>query len=227
LNVFALSSRPAARREETGNGRLTLYWFSQTIGPDRGLEDVVRAMGRLPDGAVELHLRGRWQAGYERELGAVRAATGVDSCRIVPHPPADSEDMVRLAAAFDVGLATETGKTPNRQIALTNKVFTYLLAGIATLATRTRAQSELTDQLGLAAQSYEPGDVEAAAAALRAWVGDRTLLEASRRAAWDAGETRYNWDTEKQQYLRVIEGVFARRPRRAPHGATAAIGTHG
>src|SRR5262249_23762337 len=42
-------------------GQLRLYWFSQTIGGGRGLEDVIRAAGRL-EVAVELHLRGRGPA---------------------------------------------------------------------------------------------------------------------------------------------------------------------
>jgi len=224
LNVFSLSSRPAAYREPNESRPLALYWFSQTIGPDRGLEDIVRAMGRLPDGTAELHLRGRWHHGYAEALASVAAEAGVDGRRIVSYAPADSEEMVRLAAAFDIGLATETGKTQNRRIALTNKVFTYLLAGIATLATRTRAQAALIDRLGLAAQSYEPGDIDGAAAALKLWADDRRLLESSRRAAWLAGETRYNWDTEKHQYLHVIDRVFAHRPRHSHSDGKTLIG---
>src|SRR6185295_9166998 len=46
---------------------LRLYWFSQTLGPGRGLEDVMRALGRS-DAAAELHLRARPIAGYAASL---------------------------------------------------------------------------------------------------------------------------------------------------------------
>jgi glycosyltransferase involved in cell wall biosynthesis len=73
----------------------------------------------------------------------------------------------------------------------------------------------VTDSLGNAAQSYEPGDVGAAAAAIGRWADDRRLLERARQAAWRAGETQYNWDLEKNKYLRVIDRVLARRPHAA------------
>jgi len=47
LNVFPLSDRPRKIEYNSINRPLTLYWFSQTIGPDRGLEDIINAMGTL------------------------------------------------------------------------------------------------------------------------------------------------------------------------------------
>src|SRR5260370_1251501 len=46
LNVFPLAERPLRFRETRPDGPLRLYWFSQTIGPGRGLENVIRAMER-------------------------------------------------------------------------------------------------------------------------------------------------------------------------------------
>jgi glycosyltransferase involved in cell wall biosynthesis len=224
LNVFPLAMRPPSFTARGPAGPLTLYWFSQTIGPDRGLEDVVRAMGRLPRGAVQLHLRGRWHSGYDHELQQVAAAAGVDADAIHSHPPANPADMVRLAATYDVGLALETVRTPNRRIALTNKIFTYLLAGIGTLATRTPAQGDLAGEFTGAAQFYAPGDVDGAARILKDWLAEPERLETARRRAWQLGETRYNWDVEKHTYLRVIADVFALAVRPAPRTVKAYIG---
>jgi glycosyltransferase involved in cell wall biosynthesis len=224
LNVFPLAMRPPSFTARGPAGPLTLYWFSQTIGPDRGLEDVVRAMGRLPRGAVQLHLRGRWHSGYDHELHQVAAAAGVDADAIHSHAPANPADMVRLAATYDVGLALETVRTPNRRIALTNKIFTYLLAGIGTLATRTPAQGDLAGEFAGAAQFYAPGDVDGAARILKDWLAEPERLETARRRAWQLGETRYNWDVEKHTYLRVIADVFALAVRPAPRTVKAYIG---
>ena len=60
--------------------------------------------------------------------------------------------MARLAAQHDVGLASELSTPPNRAISLTNKVFTYLLAGIPVLLSNTPAQRGLAAELGEAAQ---------------------------------------------------------------------------
>ncbi|MGH9384225.1 MAG: hypothetical protein ACRD2N_08080 [Vicinamibacterales bacterium] len=204
LNVFPLKTRPSAPVAARVTGPLRLYWFSQTIGHDRGLEAVVSAMGRLGRRSTELHLQGRWQDGYEDSLRGIASDVGVSQDAIIWHPPASSDELVRIASTFDVGLATETGRTLNRRIALTNKIFTYVLAGIATLATRTPAQAALVSQLGQAAQSYDPENVEGAAGALGGWIENRSLLDASRLHAWALGESRYNWDIEKEKYLRIV-----------------------
>jgi glycosyltransferase involved in cell wall biosynthesis len=204
LNVFPLADRPHVRRPTGQSGPITLYWFSQTIGPNRGLEDVVRAMGLLADGTAELHLRGTWQTGYREMLLRVGQEAGLRADRIVAHEPAHPDDMVRLAAAFDVGLAVEPGTTANSDILLSNKVFTYLLAGVAIVATRTAGQQALLPSIDRAARSFHPGDVQALAQHLVAWVEDREALERARAAAWAYGESRYNWDREKRAFLDVV-----------------------
>ena len=208
LNVFPLVDRPATFREAQTTDPLRLYWFSQTIGPDRGLEDVVGAMGLLGTPHIELHLRGRWQPGYEARLRAHAQACGVTPAQIVSYAPDVPDEMVRGAARFDVGLALEPPVSVNNDILLSNKIFTYLLAGIAVVATRTRGQGGLLPALGAAAVGCDPGNSASLAEALRPWVDDRALLEAARRASWTLGGTRYNWEHEQHVFLGVVAGVL-------------------
>lgn len=211
LNVFPLSQRPKTFRASTPGGPLTLYWFSQTIGAHRGLEDVIRAMGDLRDCGIELHLRGVWQPGYRDHLFRLAAAVGLDPRQIVAHWPERPGEMVRLASVFDVGLALEPGRDGNNRIALSNKIFTYLLAGNAVVATATEGQRPVVETIGGAGFCYEPGDVKALAGRLRAWYEDRASLERARREAWEWGSREYNWDLEKKKYLQVIGRVLAAR----------------
>jgi glycosyltransferase involved in cell wall biosynthesis len=215
LNVFPRASCPPARPRTAPSGPLRLYWFSQTIGAKRGLEDVVRAMGRFADGTIELHLRGQWQPGYHEALQATAAAAGLNAARVVWHEPAASDEMVRLAAAFDVGLAVEPATTVNSDIILSNKIFTYLLAGLAIVATRTRGQEAFLERIPGAAVGYDPGDTDRLAARLEHWMTDRGALDRARETAWALGTARYNWDTEKQRFLTVIQEVL-RRPAPDP-----------
>jgi hypothetical protein len=207
-NVFPLSQRPAAFRAARSAGPLRLYWFSQCIGPGRGLEDVVGAMGLLGDCEIELHLRGRWQAGYREQLLALARSGGVKSRRIVSHEPAPSDDMVRLAAEYDIGLALEQPVDRNRPLCLPNKLFVYLLAGNAVAATNMGAQESLAAELGPAAVSFAPGDTGSLAGHLHNWYHSRTSLEDARRLAWELGERRYNWDIEKRVFLNAVESVL-------------------
>ena len=140
LNVFPLSERPSELRAMPPDGPLRLYWFSQTVGLGRGLEDVIQAMGQLKGCEIELHVRGRWAPGHDRLLFDLSASSGVHSKQVVVHAPGVPDQMARMAAECDVGLALEQPVSQNRQICLTNKIFTYLLAGNAVIATATKGQ---------------------------------------------------------------------------------------
>lgn len=215
LNVFPRAHRPDVFRQPAPDpGPMRLYWFSQTIGPDRGLEDAVDAMGALRHVAMELHLRGVWQPGFQDRIAGRCRSLGVDPARIVAHPPAPPDEMVRLAAPYDIGLALEQPVSRNREICLTNKIFTYLLAGNAVVGTATEGQAPVLARLRDAGFAYRPGDVPALAAGLRQWWTDHRRLEAARRAAWLWGEREYNWDVEQQKFLTVVASVLE-RPMRA------------
>jgi hypothetical protein len=220
LNVFPLSDRPAHLRPTDPAAPLRLYWFSQTIGPGRGLEDAVGAIGRLRTTRIELHLRGRWQAGYESELRALAQQRGVAASQIVAHQPASPGEMVRCAAEYDVGLALEPPITQNNDILLSNKTFTYLLAGSAVAMTRTTGQAALLPRLGRAAIAYDVGSAESLAASLERWLNDRTALDEARKAAWALGEGTFNWERERTRFLDVVDQVLSGADDR-PNSATA------
>lgn len=205
LNVFPLSHRPAELPAPATERRpLSLYWHSQTIGPNRGLEDVVEAMAGLERHAAVLHLRGTWWRGYEQGLRQLAGRAGLAADAIVAHPPAPPEELVRLASAHDVGLALEPPQPENSDILLSNKLFTYLLGGLALVATSTRAQTQLLAGMPDAADLYRPGDVPALTRLLGRLASNRTELARARQAAWTYGEQRFNWDREQQVVLDVV-----------------------
>jgi len=209
LNVFPLAHRPPEFRATSMHGPLTVYWFSQTIGLDRGLPDAVRALGLLRDCRIELHIRGELRENTRRELSALAAAAGVDRNQIVLHPPGPPEEMVRLSAQYDIGLALEQPTSESREICLTNKIFTYLLAGNAVAATATSGQRLVMARIAGGGFSYPCGDAQALAHGLLAWHEDRPLLDRARRQAWDWGTREFNWDFEKRRFLKVVGTVLS------------------
>jgi glycosyltransferase involved in cell wall biosynthesis len=208
LNVFSLSERPREFRTTSMTGPLRLYWFSQTIGLGRGLEDVIRAIGKLSDCDIEVHLRGLLRPDHWKQLQGLLAANRVRSRSIVLHNPASPDEMICSAAEFDVGLALEQPCTPNHDLCLSNKIFAYLLAGNAIAATATTGQQAIVKRLGKAAFLYAPGDVDALADGLRRWSRDREQLQQARREAWSWGTHPFNWEVEKEKFLQVVEGAL-------------------
>jgi glycosyltransferase involved in cell wall biosynthesis len=119
--------------------------------------------------------------------------------------------MIRAAAEFDVGLASEQPVSSNRDVCLTNKIFTYLLAGNAIAATATTGQRPIVAGIGKAGFLYSPGDICALANGLRRWSQDREQLQQARWAAWSRGTHPFNWDMEKKKLLDIVRGVLPER----------------
>lgn len=211
LNVFPISHRPKTFRPTQTHEPLKLYWFSQTIGEKRGLEDAIKAMGLLRNEKVELHLRGVWQKNYKHKLFLLAKTHTVDPTRIISHDPVSPDEMIKVAAEYDIGLATEhpEQKCENRDLALSNKLFTYLLAGNAIIATKTTGQNRLMSDLGSVDFTYMPNDIASLAGQIKKWHGDREALNTIRRNAWDCGTRRYNWDIKKKIFLQIIDKCLA------------------
>jgi glycosyltransferase involved in cell wall biosynthesis len=210
LNTFPRGDRPASFRRGDPSQPLRLYWYSQCIGANRGLEDAVHALGRLSEFQIELHLRGDWQAGYRQRLFELARKCGVAD-RIIEHPPDPPNSMAREASDYDVGLASEPFFSRNSSLCISNKIFTYLLAGLAILATRTPAQAEFLSGVGSAAVLYDSSDVSMLTAKLAEWYLDRKALEFARWTAWDWGDRRFNWDVEQEAFLHIVSAAMGDR----------------
>jgi glycosyltransferase involved in cell wall biosynthesis len=203
LNVFSLAQAP---EKPTPAGTAipgpSVYWFSQTIGKDRGLECAVRAIGRARS-QPHLYLRGTPAQGFVDQLRMIAAEVGAGN-RIHILPPAPPSEMERLTAAYDVGLVGETGYSANRQIALTNKLFSYLLAGVPAAMSGIPAHRAFAQEVGIATRLYAVDDAESLATAVDSLLENPAALAAARAAAFYLGRTRFNWETERSTLLNCV-----------------------
>jgi len=209
LNVFPLAMAPAQPRPAAVQGTFKAYWFSQTIGLDRGLQSFIQAMARTRT-RVTLDIRGGNRWGHGERLAALARELGVGD-RINLLPMAPPEEMVRLAASYDIGLSLETDVSENRRLCLTNKIFTYLLAGVPVLLSDTPAQRALSPDLGAAQRLVSLADPAAMAATLDELAGSPTARAEASASAWRLGRERYNWEVEKAALLGSVARAFASR----------------
>lgn len=203
LNVFSLRQQPDFRG---GNpGPIRLFWFSQTIGRHRGLEDVLESLSLLTDLPVEITLQG--SCGPNEKAWLEASVRPPHVLRLLP--PAAEDDLIQEAANHHLGLALERRTPPNRNICLTNKIFTYLLAGNAVIASDTDAQKQFMEQYPGIGRVYPIGDAQALAQIIRHYHENREELEATRRRAWELARTELNWEKEQTKFLQLIEHVLA------------------
>jgi glycosyltransferase involved in cell wall biosynthesis len=189
------------------------YWFSQTLGRWRGLEDFIAAAGRAHI-AGELHLRARVQQPYCTDLLRL-AADAAPLLSVKIYEPAGPDAMVSLAHGYDLGLSGEEPTVLNRRLCLGNKIFTYLAAGVPVLLSATPAQTQLACDLGDAAIVYEAGNVAGLADRLSSLVGDRKLRWHTQRAARAAATRRWHWEHPLDRGA-LLDEIGAVLPWRSP-----------
>jgi len=205
LNVF-----PGWHCPEPGQNNaapLKLFWFSQTIGPERGLETAIEAVALLATGA-ELHLLGEASPGYREELQSKWASKGLAPAALQFYGPVAPDELFTLAAGFDIGLAAEVPVCLNRKLALTNKIFTYMQCGLAVAASNTPAQQQLMEQFPLAGMVY--ADAAELATGLRRYDDNRDELLAARQQSRRAALEQMNWENESKKFLALTSEIFSK-----------------
>jgi glycosyltransferase involved in cell wall biosynthesis len=178
------------------HGPLRLCWVGQVIGPDRGIEEAIEAVGTTSIPAT-LHVRGRETpfADQLRRLAVERAPL----LELAVLPPIEPDRLVESCRDYDIGLAGEPLPVENRRLCISNKLFLYLSAGLAVVVTTSPGHSAVIADIGAAAVPYAPGDVAALAAGLRRWHEDREQLASARRASWAAAGRRWHWEHPEER----------------------------
>jgi hypothetical protein len=187
FSIVALPAIPAA-----GGGPLRVYWFSQTLGPGRGLEDLLYALGRI-GAPSELHLRARPMSEYLQSLRVAQRASA-PQLTLVLHDPAPPDEMVACAQPYDAGFSGEETAVVNHRLCLANKIFTYLAGGVPVILSRTPAQAAFAPTIGSAALTYECGDVDGLASVVGRFAADAAQRRDARCAARAAADRRWHWE---------------------------------
>jgi glycogen synthase len=164
---------PAAR----GDGPL-LALYQGAMGPGRPLEDLVVAAEHAE--GVKLTVR---------VPGAPRLP-GVEMAE-----PVEPDELVESGAAFHVGLVINRPVTRNDELVLPNKLFEYLMAGLAVVVPRLPGLAPLVEGEGIGL-TYEPGRPELLGTALTELARDGERLARMRAKARRLALERFNAESQ-------------------------------
>lgn len=205
-NSFPLQPRPRTGRPAPP-GAPGFIWFSQTIGPGRGLELFFAAWARTTQPS-KVYLLGDERPGYRQKLldGLPPARRG-DLHFIPPVPPGQLPDKL---AEFDIGLALEARTPPSRNVTITNKILQYLNAGLAIVATGTAGQREALQAAPECGLLIPAQDSAPLAAQLDALLADRAKLHRMQLAAREAAERKFCWELDAPCLLAAVAAALAR-----------------
>jgi glycosyltransferase involved in cell wall biosynthesis len=202
-NAFPWEERRAmdGRRLDRADSALpSLHWFSQTIGPDRGLELLFSALP-LVRHRLHVYLRGACSAPTRRWLNGLIPPGWGGSVTVLP--PVGREELLSRIAEHDIGLALESASIPSRDLSVSNKLFHYLQAGLAVIATDTRGQREVLTACGEAGTLLPEATPGALARAIDRYLSTPELLDRARAAARDAAAGLFSWERQKAGLIEV------------------------
>lgn len=171
----------------------------------RGLRNVVAAMEHVDDG-VELVMVGTFtDSSFEAEL---RAMPGWERIRYLGF--GDRQQVRDALAECFAGLVT-FHPAPNHVNAQPNKMFEYMAAGIAVIASDFPAWREVIVGSG-AGLCVDPLDPAAIATAINALAADPATAETMGQAGRQLVETTHNWANEETKLLALYDELLADDP---------------
>jgi glycosyltransferase involved in cell wall biosynthesis len=189
-NSFPLQPNPLLR---SMNSIPSFYWFSQTLGPGRGLEPFIKAWG-MTHQPSRLTLQGECSPTFQADLLNLLPLHRRPDLEFLPFVSPD--DLLPSIAKHDIGLALEQPFIRNRDLTITNKIIQYLNAGLAILASETQGQKEVLAQSPAVGSLINLEHPPILASWLDKWIQDRPALETRRRAARALAESTYCWEKE-------------------------------
>ncbi len=178
----------------------SLYWYSQTIGPGRGLELLGKALENAR-GNWRLSLRGRL-ADHEW-LGQTFSKSILERTHILP--PVPNDELLDSHTQHDIGLALDIPHCESRNLTVTNKFFDYMRAGLAVVATRTDGQEwafQKTPKIGKLIQS---NSAEELTHCINSMLDSPAQLREMKKNALLAAEKTWAWEHFAPQLVENIK----------------------
>jgi glycosyltransferase involved in cell wall biosynthesis len=186
-------------RRQLGVGESPLVLHQGSAAAGRGGETLVSATASLP--GVHLLFLGIEGRDTERLRGVADASGSGDRTHFLA--PVPLEALLSHTAQADVGVSLLEDSCENHRLALPNKLFEYVAAGIPVVVSDLPEMGALVRRRGIG-WTADPGRPESVATALRAALAGRDD-DLRDRLAEAAAEL--DWGREKQRLLAAYEGL--------------------
>ena len=171
--------------------KIKCVWFSQNIGPNRGLEQVFESA--KDHAALEFHIIGNPNTVYLDTIDL--------SSTIKFHGIMTQTELHEFLSQMDIGLALESKTADfNRDICLTNKFLAYAQAGLFILATDTFGQRDFLNQL-----NYNAGQrIDVNLSTVFSNLDHSVLNHQSKLMRWENAKS-FSWEIEQLKLIKAMQ----------------------
>ena len=185
------------------SGKVYLIWHGMGIylNNTRGVHILVQALAKCKSNVV-LVLQGTLPADQKIILDRYIETLGLEG-RIMIRPPAEPYSIVASLRNCDIGLIGELPQEDNQKLTSSNKLFDYINAGLAVIASDLPGINETVKEYGVGL-SFEPGNVEQLAACIDALADDPIKLKEYKSRAAEISERELFWENDFQHVWNSI-----------------------
>lgn len=207
LNVFDINEEKVEYLDRKDLSKTSFYWYSQTIGLNRGLQDLFLAINSLPINSFELHLRGMCEEKVKSTLLDL-VSVSAHLPNIFFHNTVSIRELEVRNKEHDIGFALEYSTSLNRDLCISNKILDYLRSGLMVVATSTQGHRLITEELNENALSYKPGDSKALSEMLQELLKDPDRIRRGKEKSLQLAREKYNWTIQSKNWINKIEEIL-------------------
>lgn len=185
--------------------KVNLLWFSQTLGPGRGLEDIFLALPQL---------KGNWRLDLiancttEASRWLEKQVPSKLRSRVLVQPTVPPDQLADLVSKYDIGLALEAPNCRNKNLTTSNKIFQYLQSGLLVIASDTEGQREVMSMIQNAGEIYRSGDISALVDILNRWIEHPDKLTAARSSISQKSNELFSYENQIPLLVQSVKNAL-------------------
>ncbi len=195
INVV-YNSFPIPNETENNFNKISksFIWFSQTIGPGRGLEELLKAL-KLIQFKVDITFVGNISNSYKQYILLELFNT---NHQVNYLPFLNHHELVMYIKNFDVGLALEQTTPVNKDLTISNKILLYLQSNLNVIATKTSGQLELQEYFPNQINYVDLSNIKDLAEIIYS-----ALVSESNKHLFYFNQ-KYSWDTSSKKLVHLV-----------------------
>jgi glycosyltransferase involved in cell wall biosynthesis len=206
LNVFPNKFRNKEIRR-FNSGPLKLFWFSQFVGLERGLQNVLKAVSYFSKGQIQFTILGNCDSNRKEKLLALAEQLNLSISDIQFKDVLLESELFKLMETHHIGIAAEIPSLLNKDLCLSNKLFSYLLSGLALVVSNTKGQYAFMEQHPEIGFTYDYGDHKKLVQILETYLQNPDLLQSQRENALALATTTFNWEFQSASWISLIDDL--------------------
>jgi hypothetical protein len=176
----------------------SLLWFSQTVGPGRGIEEIIKAL-KLVQLAVTITFVGNINETYKEFISGQLSDT-IHQIHYIPL--LKHYELVDYIKKFQIGLALEHNTPLNKDLTISNKILLCLQANLKVLASKTTGQLDLQESFFDQIQYVELNNIPNFAEIIC------DIIQSSSNQKTYPFDYRYSWDASEKKIVKLVESAL-------------------